>query len=358
MGEVLGVGVTHYPPLMGPPGSYANILRRVLTSPLLSEDKKNPENWPDPMREEYANEAKLAERHQAQMVQNFRKAREAIDDFGPDAVIIFGDDQYENFKEDIVPPFCVFIHDRMESAPFSGGAGNVWEEPADTLFAHNGDRPLAQRIATQLIERGFPISFSYANSHFAEEHGSSMLTHAFLNALLYLDWDRKGFDYPVIPNTGELLRRGRDKQQGRLRPPRPGYPRPLFPRTQESPRPNARVLLPAWRESPRSAGRHARPVRGDGLLWMVARLPVRRKRLAVPGRRDRQEAPRRTRKPASTDNWASLTNAEITAAGDQEFKNWICLAGAMSDRKAEIIDYMETYIFNSNKCFAIFPPSN
>ena len=55
--------------------------------------------------------------------------------------------------------------------------------------------------------------------------------------------------------------------------------------------------------------------------------------------------------------WANLTNAEIKAAGDQEFKNWICLAGAMSDRKAEVLDYMDTYIFNSNKCFALFPPN-
>ena len=35
--------------------------------------------------------------------------------------------------------------------------------------------------------------------HHAEEHGPTTLTHAFLNALLYLDWDRKGFDYPIVP---------------------------------------------------------------------------------------------------------------------------------------------------------------
>ncbi len=33
------------------------------------------------------------------------KARAAIDEFKPDFVVIWGDDQYENFKEDIVPPF-------------------------------------------------------------------------------------------------------------------------------------------------------------------------------------------------------------------------------------------------------------
>jgi len=36
--------------------------------------------------------------------------------------------------------------------------------------------------------------------------------------------------------------------------------------------------------------------------------------------------------------------------------NWMCLAGAMDtlDYKPEILDYVETYVFNSNKCLAIF----
>ena len=37
-------------------------------------------------------------------------------------------------------------------------------------------------------------------------------------------------------------------------------------------------------------------------------------------------------------------------------RNWVCLAGAMAalGRKPEIIDYIESYLFNSNKCFALF----
>ena len=54
--------------------------------------------------------------------------------------------------------------------------------------------------------------------------------------------------------------------------------------------------------------------------------------------------------------WDQLTNAQLDDAGDQEFWNWICLSGAMEGYKAEIVDYMETYIFNSNKCFAVFRP--
>ena len=38
------------------------------------------------------------------MIEAFRKLRKVIDDFNPDAVLIWGDDQYENFQEDLVPP--------------------------------------------------------------------------------------------------------------------------------------------------------------------------------------------------------------------------------------------------------------
>ena len=34
----------------------------------------------------------------------------------------------------------------------------------------------------------------------------------------------------------------------------------------------------------------------------------------------------------------------------------MCLAGAMEElgRKAQVIGYVETYVFNSNKCWALF----
>ena len=54
--------------------------------------------------------------------------------------------------------------------------------------------------------------------------------------------------------------------------------------------------------------------------------------------------------------WADLENDAIYDAGDQEFKNWICLAGVVAERTPRIVDYLETWIFNSQKCFAIFEP--
>jgi hypothetical protein len=55
------------------------------------------------------------------------------------------------------------------------------------------------------------------------------------------------------------------------------------------------------------------------------------------------------------EEWARLSNGEIDAGGEQEFKSWICLAGAMQGRQAQVVDYLDTCIFNSDKCFALFP---
>ena len=37
------------------------------------------------------------------MIDEFRKIRRELDAFKPDFVLIWGDDQYENFREDCVP---------------------------------------------------------------------------------------------------------------------------------------------------------------------------------------------------------------------------------------------------------------
>jgi hypothetical protein len=57
--------------------------------------------------------------------------------------------------------------------------------------------------------------------------------------------------------------------------------------------------------------------------------------------------------------WGSITQEEMEDSGQHEVLNWIALAGAMTElgQKAEVIDYVESYVFNSAKCFALFPPT-
>ena len=61
-------------------------------------------------------------------------------------------------------------------------------------------------------------------------------------------------------------------------------------------------------------------------------------------------------KSGNYSKWRDTTLSEIEDSGQQEMLNWFCLAGAMAElnRKPTWTEYLETYIFNSNKCFAIF----
>ena len=46
MAEILGLGLSHYPPLASPDPSMAAILRMTLADPGIPIGVKSPENWP------------------------------------------------------------------------------------------------------------------------------------------------------------------------------------------------------------------------------------------------------------------------------------------------------------------------
>jgi hypothetical protein len=119
MGDILGIGVTHYPGLIQPDRQMAGLLDRTLKSEQVPEELKDPARWPEPMRKEWADPVAAAAEHRKRLVAGFRKCREALDAFNPDVVLIWGDDQYENFREDGVPSFCVFAVDGIDSKPYA-----------------------------------------------------------------------------------------------------------------------------------------------------------------------------------------------------------------------------------------------
>jgi hypothetical protein len=110
MAEILGLGVTHSPLLVGSEERMAGIFERVLNSPRLPASARDPDNWPSQMQQEWAEHragrAAAAHRHRA--IEGFRTVRAALDAFEPDFILIWGDDQYENFREDGV---ALRLHD-------------------------------------------------------------------------------------------------------------------------------------------------------------------------------------------------------------------------------------------------------
>jgi len=56
--------------------------------------------------------------------------------------------------------------------------------------------------------------------------------------------------------------------------------------------------------------------------------------------------------------WRQRPLSAIEDSGQQEVLNWMCLIGAMNElaRRPTETSYAQSYIFNSNKCFAVFEP--
>ena len=74
---------------------------------------------------------------------DFRAIRKALDDFNPDLVLIWGDDQYENFREDIIPAFCVFGLDEQFAA--EAMAQRQWRQAQSLGRARRLDDEAARR---------------------------------------------------------------------------------------------------------------------------------------------------------------------------------------------------------------------
>ena len=172
MAELLGMGLSHAPMFQFPDENMADILRRFLKSPRLPEPLREVRNWPEPMQAEWGNDEGLssARRHRELVVAGFRRLRAALDEFRPDCVLIWGDDQYENFKEDIVPPFCVYVYDELECFPYRRSAvinspANVWGQPEDKALKVRGHRKAGHHLVRELMAHNFDVCYAYKAHH-------------------------------------------------------------------------------------------------------------------------------------------------------------------------------------------------
>jgi hypothetical protein len=297
------------------------------------------------MQAEWADDEGLssARKHRETVVNGFRRLRRELDAFNPDLVLIWGDDQYENFQEDIVPPFCVYIYDNLDCFPYRGSAvietpENVWGEPEDKIMPVRGHRPAANHLARQLVLSDFDVCYA------TKPHHHPTLAHAFMRTLLYLDYDQRGFNYPIIPfhvncYGSDLMKRAPVKlEDGEEAPPAPA-PKRCFDLGAQV----ARILQDSpWRS-----------VLIGSSSWSHAFLTKKHHGFYPDVESDRRRL--EELKTGRQREWRNLSLATLIDAGQHEFLNWVCLAGAMADRKAEMVTYEETYIFNSTKVLALFP---
>lgn len=353
MGEILGIGLTHYPGLVNRDENMTGIVRRVLRDPGLPEQYRTPTGWPEPMRREWGDDEGLsaARRHRQACFAHIRKLRHLLDDFAPDFIVVWGDDQYENFTEDIIPAFAVLAYDSIEAKPWAQRdpvtSPNFWGEPPDTTFVFKGHRTGAKYLAAQLIEAGFDVAYAYTPLHHE-------LGHAFLNTLLFLDVDRTGFEHPVVPFQVNCYGRRVIAQRG------------LFISLTEDPKTEAELDPPSpapWRCFDLGAATARALARSPWRValiasssWSHAFLTPKHYYLYPDVEADKLYFEALV--AGDYEKWRNTTTAEIEEHGHQELLNWFCLVGAMAElgRKPNEAEFVESWIFNSSKCFAYFLP--
>ena len=353
MAEILGLGLTHSPPLLARDGDTAARLRRMMGDPLLPERYRDPARWPQRMRAEWGEDEGRThvEQHRARLEEAMRWSRQQLDDFAPDLVVVFGDDQYENFREDGVPAFQINCFDSFSATPWvhrRAGFQNAWNEAADAEFRYRANRKAAKHLAAQLIGEGFEVAYAYQARHDA-------MPHAILNTLLFLDWDRRGFDYPIVPfltncygrqliplHGGGVNDLAKVPHEDDLDPPGPAAWRCF-----DLGRALARILTASpWRVAlvASASWSHAFLAAGTSYFHPDVEADRRCFEAMVAG---------------DYEFWRNMTLADIEQHGHQEMLNWIFVIGAMAelgDRKPQEAFFVESWLTNATKAFAVFRP--
>jgi hypothetical protein len=355
MGEILGVGLSHFPGFVYADNEMSARVKQTVTSARVPEHLKDPKNWPPPMQVEWGEDegTSFATRHREQFVSGVRRLRQAIDDFQPDVVLIFGDDQYENFREEIIPPFCVYILDEVESRPHALGrigdpTPNIWGEPDDLVMVTKGHPAVGRYLARRLMENDFDMSYAYKlNFHVG-------LGHAFARTIQYLDYDRTGWNYPVVPfhinayGSSVIRNRGISGHLFGDKVSDPDPPGPSPRRCFQLGQTIARLLKESpWRVVMIGSSSWSHAFLTAKNYWVYPDVDSDRKRFEdlAAGRYE---------------VFRDLPLAQIEESGQNELLNWIPLIGAMHElgQKPAFCDFMESYLMNSCKCNALFLPES
>lgn len=352
MAHFLALGMTHYPLLAGTDDHMASLLRWTLRDPDIPAAAKDPANWPESMREEWgADEGRAsAAHHRKLLVENLARCREALDEFNPDVVVVWGDDQYENFREEVIPPFCVLAYGDLEVEPFElmnkRGSPNAWGLPDDTTITLHGDAAVSRRLADGLLERGFDIAYSY------EKRKDSPFPHAILNTQLFLDYPDAGakFPYPLVPITVNCYGQHAIARQGGLARFADISAEQLDP---VGPSP-ARCFALGRAVAQSFAETDLRVALVASSSWSHAFLTDKTWHITPDTEADLRLY--ELFEKGDYEKWSSVSTGDIVGSGQHEMLNWFCMTGAVAELGLTLdwSEFIATDVFNSNKCFAVF----
>jgi AmmeMemoRadiSam system protein B len=298
---VLGIGTSHSPQLRVPPDRWLLFAEK---------DEKDPRFDYKALLKK-ANPALQAELTEENFRRKYTACQEALSNLrrlfrqvAPDAVIVVGDDQHEQFREDNLPVFAVYYGNTVEEKHREARRnGSAW---AETAYSSAQDRTvpcdseLALRVIEQSVSDGFDVS---TTNRLRDEIG---IGHAFSFVTNYI------MAAPEIPIVPVMI--------NAFFPPN----RPLPARCYALGQTIARAVR-GWRKAKRVA-----VVASGGLSHFIIDEEIDRRVLYAIAQRDPKEIER-------------LPADRLFVLGTGEALNWITAAGALERLHPKLLDYVPGY---------------
>lgn len=200
MAEIQGLVVSHFPshrlkPELGTAVLKGNIARAWADKPHLN----NPANWPEAMKRDWRDDegATASRASQEHMVQQFRKLRQAIDDFKPDLMVMLYRDFRETWGNYATPRYWIHGHESVDMKLFP--PNNIFDEDTERVDTIKGHPEAALYLARELQKQGFNPLFAPEPLAVGIAGGAKMATgHNSQAGLVHLNWDRREFKEPVV----------------------------------------------------------------------------------------------------------------------------------------------------------------
>ncbi|HEU4340965.1 MAG TPA: hypothetical protein VFU31_05290 [Candidatus Binatia bacterium] len=118
--------------------------------------------------------------------------RQKVNAFGPDTLIVVGDDQHENITDDNMPPFTIYMGNEAEA---SVSLRYLKQPKSENRTRYRVDFKLAEGLINGLMDEGFDPAYSKQTRY------DGGLGHAFARVLKLLSPDAKHRVVPVMVNT-------------------------------------------------------------------------------------------------------------------------------------------------------------
>ncbi|MPZ12994.1 MAG: hypothetical protein GEU73_00975 [Chloroflexi bacterium] len=297
---VLGMGTSHGPQLNIPPSEWHLLTAKDQTDARIDYQALLKVAPPDLVNENTPE--KWQERYDACHVA-LQRLEEKLRAAKPDAIVVIGDDQHEQFLDDNMPMFAICYGDSFRIARRERPSAAAWQQAEAGWPAQPMDVPAAPELAGQLIGSLRDQDFDVATSNALKP--SVGLGHAFTFLYRYIHPEGTIPMLPVMVNT--------------FFPPNPPTPRRCYALGRA-----LRSAIESWDRDLRVA-----VVASGGLSHTIIEEDLDHLLLDALAEKD-------------TDALCTLP-MERLVRGTSEIRNWVALAGAVEPFDMTLVDYVPCY---------------